>query len=428
MNQKLERRTKWRFRFRLLLGLALLLGISYGFYQWRQFQYERELQTLLAQINADDPGWRWDETDTNLPSIPDDQNAAKRLIAISEQIGMKRTKGLSPWFLAYQTIAQKCDSSFEYIERNPAHRIPEILIATMRAHLTKTPGPEGLQQLRELRHLNLGRWPASDDQLLFNQRYQDWYLPFDANRLLFWDTEVQLDAQQTDMALKNVSTVLAMTRWFNRDPSPRLTLVINLVKTHGYADKGLQRIMGQSINLSEPQLLNLQSEFLRAEKEMVPLENLFRNLRAGIDHDLQLIQDGTVELSKEFQKTHIDWRSTGSPSLDSLLIRSAPTLMIASWCRPLPWALERAEALKYCSETIVWSRLPDHELLPHWRNWSEPVNRCPPFTSSIWLELSQKNYNEMDDHKARMYLPPFFERESGESNLCRGPGLRALSA
>jgi len=148
------------------------------------------------------------------------------------------------------------------------------------------------------------------------------------------------------------------------------------------------------------------------------LEKLYRNVRAGIDHDLQLLQEGKVELSKELQKMNIFVLSTSSPGLDAFLTRCVPTLMIAPWCRPLPWALERAEALKYCNETIAWSHLPDHELLPRWRNWPEPVTRCPPFTACICLDANQKYYNEKVDHQSRMYLARLFLNEKAANRVC----------
>lgn len=113
MEQGLERKKKWRFRFKALCGLIIIFAIIYGFHRWRLFQYENELQTLLAQIDADDPGWRWGAINANPPAIPDNENAAKRLLGVSELVGMNRMKGLSQWFMTYPTIQQKCDSSFE---------------------------------------------------------------------------------------------------------------------------------------------------------------------------------------------------------------------------------------------------------------------------------------------------------------------------
>ncbi len=71
-------RRRWRRRIALtLLGLLLLLGAVSGTgYVYLTWMHDRDLQAAVAEIEAVDPRWRFQELLDDRPPIADDQNPA----------------------------------------------------------------------------------------------------------------------------------------------------------------------------------------------------------------------------------------------------------------------------------------------------------------------------------------------------------------
>src|SRR5947209_5118950 len=67
------RRRRWHW----LLGFAaLLVGVLAGSFFYLRYAAQCELNAILAELDAKDPGWRLEEIEAARKQVPDEQNSA----------------------------------------------------------------------------------------------------------------------------------------------------------------------------------------------------------------------------------------------------------------------------------------------------------------------------------------------------------------
>src|SRR5690348_2710414 len=77
-----------RRRRRWLLGLlALLVGVPLVCFLCLHFVAQRDLDVVMAELDASDPGWRLDEMIAARKQLPDAENSAVLESKIAGQIG-----------------------------------------------------------------------------------------------------------------------------------------------------------------------------------------------------------------------------------------------------------------------------------------------------------------------------------------------------
>src|SRR5437588_8161527 len=68
---KPRRRRRWLI---VLSGLLILLTIPVAGFFYLAWQRDRELDAAIAEVDATDPDWRWDDLMAKRPEVPDAEN------------------------------------------------------------------------------------------------------------------------------------------------------------------------------------------------------------------------------------------------------------------------------------------------------------------------------------------------------------------
>src|SRR3712207_3830706 len=73
--------TRSRWWKRLVIAGLLLLTLGLGAYAYLLLAGSRELEAVITELDAADPGWRFEELEAKGKSIPDEQNSALQVLA-----------------------------------------------------------------------------------------------------------------------------------------------------------------------------------------------------------------------------------------------------------------------------------------------------------------------------------------------------------
>ncbi len=102
-----KKRTTWK---RLLLGLIAIAALVAGFRFWKVHQYEQELAKLLAQINAEDPNWTWEQIQAARPVLDPKEDAGIELVELLKLTTLRETiprASRNEWARAYRKLDDK---------------------------------------------------------------------------------------------------------------------------------------------------------------------------------------------------------------------------------------------------------------------------------------------------------------------------------
>ncbi len=92
-----RRRTKWR-RIALgvvFTGLLLLVGSCAGWYYYHRYYGPKELAAVIAELDENEPGWRWDDLEKRRAVVRDEENGALRVAAAAGLMPKKWPKSLA---------------------------------------------------------------------------------------------------------------------------------------------------------------------------------------------------------------------------------------------------------------------------------------------------------------------------------------------
>src|SRR5207249_4741978 len=110
---------------------------------------ERRLQELYAEIDADDPNWRWHDLVAELEPPPDDENAAMQILKVQGLLKVTPFDPAGTW--PPRTATEK-----DFSVRNV--RLAPELAKTLRTPFEKV-DPVCLSETRKLKDLPNGRFP-----------------------------------------------------------------------------------------------------------------------------------------------------------------------------------------------------------------------------------------------------------------------------
>jgi len=115
----------------------------------------RELRAVVARLDADDPGWRWDELNADKPKLQDEDNACLKMLALARQVR--------------ESIDGE-DSLPSMRERPANEQFVERDLQLLAAYANAV--PLNLAKVREFGEMPRGQWPSTTPEELFSK--SDW--------------------------------------------------------------------------------------------------------------------------------------------------------------------------------------------------------------------------------------------------------------
>src|SRR5262245_39608228 len=113
-----------RLFIRAILGLVLIAGIVYGIRFARHAYYEHQLQKLTDQLDAEDPGWRFEDIIASQPKLKDEENAAVAIVEALRKLTLLETipgPSRNQWHRTYVALFndRKIDRYLDYFVQYP---------------------------------------------------------------------------------------------------------------------------------------------------------------------------------------------------------------------------------------------------------------------------------------------------------------------
>ncbi len=141
------------------------------------------------------------------------------------------------------------------------------------------------------------------------------------------------------------------------------------------------RLLALPLAFTSDQLTALQADFVREQKlSQGYLTEMLRSERAVQDHDLALIAQDKVSFSEiaNSMGLRLKW-STGYAPLDQKLVNQFPEMLYGLGNRPGHFKMERVALLKFYTEAVRWSAMPEQALMPALEDWKQKGPFMTPF-------------------------------------------------
>ncbi|MBI2803430.1 MAG: hypothetical protein HYX68_00420 [Planctomycetes bacterium] len=278
-----KRRWKW------LAGITLfLLGVLVGYYFLTGWQTDRELEALYAEMDADDPNWRWADLIAELEPPPDDQNAAVQILKVARLLKAKPFNPRGRWAKGVNDKELAVHNA-----RVSAENLKALQVAF--AGLD----PTCLAEARKLKDLPRGRFPIEPVVNPFEIKL-DWIQQTrEVVHLLQCDAMAR---GQTEPSLQgSAESCLALVHAahaINDHPF----LISQLVRNagQGISVAAIERLLGQG-KVREAELVQLQTA-LETEVEANTLYFGMRGERAGTHRFFEGVRAGEISVARTMQQ------------------------------------------------------------------------------------------------------------------------------
>ena len=377
-----------------LLGLCLIACITYIAWVLHDYYEQWQLAQVIAEIDATDPHWHWDDIQARRPIIPDDQNMGNAIndIVIGLRLHNMRDKmsGLPalPWKDAYVELftKYKIENYDLFLQNHPNAASPRKWKAPVEKVMQMNPAPELLEKMRQLTNYRTGRFEhrkKKTDVLMVDVQGSHTIKEF-----LSYDVMLGLEAGDTATACRDCVAMLASARVYDHEDFPVSSLVRSSVVMA--AMKSMERILAQSNSAPVETLVTLQQSLDNEESGMPSLVSSWRFFRAYYDQLLSEAQRGTITFADFMDEK----RSSTFPArkstltfwkpVDDALETIRPELFLESWARPQSWTMERKHMLQFHNELVRWGSLEEHQLLPELQRLKKEGVRLSPFFAAIY--------------------------------------------
>lgn len=260
-------------------GFLLLLVAPIAWYFLAGWLEERELAALQAELDADDPGWRWPDLLASMPALADEDNS---VVQIGKVAGLARTPAV------FNPGPQWDNASL----------VANVRLTDAQAQAVETAfgscDPRLRDEARKLKDLTRGRYKISVDDTPFELDVE----PLQRSRTVIYilQTDAALRAHEGDFegAAESCQAMLnipAAARSY-------LTLIGLLVRIaeQAIAVHEIERLLAQG-SVSEPNLKKLQ-EMLEGEAAEDGVVQAMRGERAMSQQMYENLKNGKTTISK----------------------------------------------------------------------------------------------------------------------------------
>jgi hypothetical protein len=341
---------RWTIRIGLGLGFLVCVGVALVWFYLERIAAEgkKQLAAAIAETDALDPRWRWEEIQEDLQPIPDSENSMRVIRQVADSLqGWDATltienAGYDEYVLeAYPANRMLDDQRRSIIRKGLENRQASLSLAVSLKDF-----PRGRATIR-----------LSPDIVLFL------VLPHThdcraVTRLLELDIEQVLGHFQTHEAVDRIQAILHAGAGLRDDPS----LFSQLVRMHGrrVAVRRTERLLGMA-DVGDNNLRRLIAHF-NAERDEKPLLVGIRGERASFNFLLENLESGRVSLAEMIA-------SGGGNRIKetSFLDRFA-----ASRYHPLLYD-DHAFLLVTMNEGFEIAQLPILQQQQAWSNWYDKV-------------------------------------------------------
>jgi len=272
-----------RRRWYILGTIALvLIAVPVGYYLYATWMRDRELEQLYAQIDAEDPNWRWRDLIAELEPAPADQNAFTQMSKVHKLL--KTT----PF-----TIAPIWDSEAKQkslLVRNA--RLSDDNALILRSAF-KPLDPRTLPEARKLKSFPKGRMKIDPEVQYFNILLTEIQNSRAILHLLQSDIILRMHDNDLDGAVESWHALLNTSHAIEDNP----TFIGQLVRMAGQAIAlgAFERMLAQG-EFSEADLATIQS-LLKREVDDNLLYFGLRGERGGSHHMFLEVRDGKTTIT-----------------------------------------------------------------------------------------------------------------------------------
>jgi hypothetical protein len=242
---------------------------------------DAELRTAIAETEALDANWRWDNVNAARKQPPDEQNAALLITRIRSELPPNWGTQLGS-----ESLAHKLDLASNV-------RLPETIVAEARRELSES--ADVIKLARSLKDYPIGysEIPAGSSVAVLEST-----LSSEAKLVigvLTWDTRVAIESQSDHSVADNLIATLNISRSLGLDPL--LSSQIVRFYARSTAIQLIERAIAQSRSrqdLERLRLPTLQAE-LQSDTDSPAFLAALRGERARIDRFLERMENGTLE-------------------------------------------------------------------------------------------------------------------------------------
>lgn len=341
-----------RWCLRVLIGLLLLVG-GFVFSRWLWWEYtraqgEKELATAIAETEASDPRWRWEQIEEDRPKIPDEENSILVLKQFDESLPLnKPNQPGKKWDPGAQKMANGESLIPEVLDN---HWLDDDRLATIRRELTEHQSSVALAV--SVKDYPRGRAILNVPAYVFATRLPHFdYCP-KAARLLVMDCEHWLHERKTGNASERIRAILNIEAGFKGEG-----LIISQlarIRLRILAARRLERLLALSIP-DAGDLKGMQAQMMRDEDEDL-LVLALRGERALFTLFFENLDSGKITINE--LKEH----RLGSESWDELLGWTFYKALLPD---------DQAFHLRTMHELIEIARLPRYEQLARFEEFSQ---------------------------------------------------------
>jgi hypothetical protein len=323
------RRRRWLRR--TFLFLLIVIGSPIAYYFYSSWSLQRDIERAIAETDALDPRWRWEDIEADRKEIAAAENSAGLVVTVNALIGRGR-RAASGDPAEYQKV---------FGNLPPAAELNPQQMALLRETLDKA--PEALVEARKLKDLPHGRLPLTRDPsglwFLLPER-QEIRNIFE---LLHHDALLKAHFGDPDAALDSCIALLNAGRSLEEDPF----LISFIIRFSGDAKtaEAVERTLAQGYP-KEPALREVQ-KCVRTERDSLQ------------EHFILAIRGERAEFDRFFQPL-IQGRIRWSYVTDSMRVR-VPLIEPLKDYLPTLVTKDYPQGLRARNKLVEAARLPLHQ-------------------------------------------------------------------